>query len=535
MSPLTCREVEELLDEYGRGDLPRGQLEAVELHLAGCERCREATELWTGFTAALGSTELDPLPPLVERRIVVAAADTSTAESSERMPRIRRIAGIAAAAAVAAGIALFFALSPGDDPERADDSVVVDTGAEPDRPEAADRGQGSPAGEPSSAPGQGRQLIEVDDVTKLWIEEGSAVRVEHLEERLARFRLDAGRVLAEIGPHPDGFRFIVATPSGEVEAKGTIFAVEVDRRGVEQARVMRGAVEVRTGDEVAGEEPVRFLVRAGESGKVGDTEPSPLAPEEMGRDVCLLRGCTLAGEPIRVASAGPVAPATGEPCDPTQVEPPAPAHPTAPRPVPHPAGPSEATRRAGAAETAASTGSGAADPASAASPDDWEVETLVSLALSQRKAGMYPMAAETYRRLIREHSATAAARNALVSLGQLELVELGRPREALSLFESYLTRTPAGLLAEEARLGRVRAYARMGRSQDVVGAASDYLRIHLGGYAGAEVMRLRADAKRKLGDCLGAIEDYRQVQSLWPTSPQNRKAETGLAACRAKP
>jgi outer membrane protein assembly factor BamD (BamD/ComL family) len=541
MSPLTCREVERLLDDFGRGDLPHDELQAVELHLAGCERCREAAELWSGFTFALSNAELDPLPPLVERRIAVAAADAHTRptdESVKRTSRARWIAGIAAAAAVAAGISLWIALSPEDEGAGADEGEVAEQTSEPDQAAGEKQEQQEVAEAQPNTPGQGRQLIEVDDVTNLWIEEGSAVRVERLEERLARFRLDAGRVVAEVGPHPGGFRFIVVTPSGEVEAKGTIFAVEVRPGSGERARVMRGVVEVRTKAEEDGEEPVAFLVRAGESGRVGEREPAPLASDEMERDVCLLRGCAVAGEPVEVASNDPQVPAT-EACEPVSPEEETardgddPVKPTSK----HPSAGGKSHKPAAGAASAASKGSGGAvDPQpSAVSPEDWEVETLVSLALSQRKAGMYPMAAETYRKLIREHGNTGAARNALVSLGQLELVELGRPKQALNLFERYLGQAPSGLLSEEARLGRVRAYARMGRNQDVVGAASDYLRLHLGGYAGAEVMRLRGDAKRSLGDCLGAIEDYRQVQSLWPTSPQNRKAEIGLTACRAEP
>jgi ferric-dicitrate binding protein FerR (iron transport regulator) len=534
MSSLTCREVERLLDDYDRGDLPRDEMEAVELHLAGCERCREAAELWSGFSAALSETELEPLPPLVERRITVAAAETSTSSAAEgprRGTRTRWIAGVAAAAAVAAGFTLWIAFSQVDDDPGEGATGVADRSTEPGQLEQERQDPGPPFEAAESNSGPGRQLIEVDDVTNLWIEEGSSVRVERLEDKLARFRLDAGRVVAEVGPHPDGFRFIVITPSGEVEAKGTIFAVEVRPESGERARVMRGVVEVRAKVAAASDELRVFLVRAGESGRVGDTAPAPLASEEMERDVCLLRGCAVAGEPLEVASTAPVA-LPGESCEPAARD--GESEATADALTTGGGKPSKATSVAPSAASKGSGGSGGATGTKTPT-DDWEVETLVSLALAQRKAGMYPMAAETYRKLIREHSATGAARNALVSLGQLELVELGRPQQALDLFDAYLARAPSGLLAEEARLGRVRAYARMGRNQDVVGAASDYLRSHLGGYAGAEVMRLRADAKRGMGDCLGAIEDYRQVQSLWPTSSQNKLAEIGLTACRAEP
>ncbi|MBW2277495.1 MAG: FecR domain-containing protein, partial [Deltaproteobacteria bacterium] len=404
MSPPTCREVERLLDDYGRGDLPRDQLEAVELHLAGCGSCREAAELWSGFNFALKNTDLDPLPPLVERRITVAAADAQETPVEARGSSVlstRWVAGIAAAAALAAGVALFFALTPDDDATQAGGGVA-EQAAEPEQP--ADDGveEQEVAEAQPSATGQGRQLIEVDDVTNLWIEEGSAVRVEHLEEGLARFRLDEGRVVAEVGPHPDGFRFIVVTPSGAVEAKGTIFAVEVRPGSAERARVMRGVVEVRTKDEPA----KAFLVRAGESGRVGDSEPAPLASREMERDVCLLRGCAVAGEPVEVASNAPQVP-VAEVCEPAAVEADAEKDP-APRPMAKTMVGSKPSKAPPAVATAAGKGSGGAGepPAAETSPDDWKVETLLTLALSQRRSGMYPMAAESYRKLIREHSNT---------------------------------------------------------------------------------------------------------------------------------
>jgi anti-sigma factor RsiW/TolA-binding protein len=514
MSPPTCHEVSLLLDDFRRGELLAAETEMVELHLAGCDACREAAEIWAGFADALGSAELDPLPPLVERRIAKAAADARQPRVTASTRRTRVAIAIAAALGIAAGIALVLVLT-GTADEQVEQRLPVaekEAAPEPEEPEAV--AERPTTGVLVAASGRGRQQITVDEVTSLWAEEGSKVSVERLDQRFARFRLASGRVVAEVGPHPDGdYRFIVATPSGEVEAKGTIFAVEVLPGGAELTRVIRGVVEVRSLED----EGERFEVRAGESGAIGGSSPAPLDSAAIERDVCLLRGCGPEPEPAAVEPE--VAAAAAEPDQAPQ------------------SGGGAAGASTKPAKVASTKGSGA--PAQAApkepSKQTWEVETLVALALSHRKAGMYPMAAETYRTLIRKHGGSAAAKNALVSLGQLELVELARPKEALNQFERYLTLAPGGLLAEEARLGRVRAYARMGRSQDVIGAASDYLRLHLGGYAGAEVTRLRGDARRQVGDCLAAIEDYRQVQSLWPTSKENARAAKGLAACRAEP
>ena len=41
---MECRHCEELLVGYACGDLSAREVEAIELHLAGCSRCREALE-----------------------------------------------------------------------------------------------------------------------------------------------------------------------------------------------------------------------------------------------------------------------------------------------------------------------------------------------------------------------------------------------------------------------------------------------------------------------------------------------------------
>jgi anti-sigma factor RsiW len=39
---MTCREVDERLDDYVDGTLAEGEFQEVELHLASCEECRKA-------------------------------------------------------------------------------------------------------------------------------------------------------------------------------------------------------------------------------------------------------------------------------------------------------------------------------------------------------------------------------------------------------------------------------------------------------------------------------------------------------------
>jgi len=82
---------------------------------------------------------------------------------------------------------------------------------------------------------------------------------------------------------------------------------------------------------------------------------------------------------------------------------------------------------------------------------------LVKLAQSYRKVEMYAAAAKTYERIMESQPNTETAWNSMVSLGQMKLMFMNRPREALKHFEDYLSTHPGGSLADVARDGRVRA------------------------------------------------------------------------------
>jgi hypothetical protein len=61
----------------------------------------------------------------------------------------------------------------------------------------------------------------------------------------------------------------------------------------------------------------------------------------------------------------------------------------------------------------------------------------------------------------------------LVSLGELELSELGQPAQALRSFESYLH--GGGPLTREARFGKIRALQSLGRSSEEQAEISAFL------------------------------------------------------------
>jgi tetratricopeptide (TPR) repeat protein len=87
---------------------------------------------------------------------------------------------------------------------------------------------------------------------------------------------------------------------------------------------------------------------------------------------------------------------------------------------------------------------------------------LLDEARHLRASGQYEPSAEVYRRLVQRYPESPEARAATVSLGQLELSQLGHPEAALHWFEKYLT--SAGQLRQEAAYGKIQALQRLGRS-----------------------------------------------------------------------
>jgi tetratricopeptide (TPR) repeat protein len=86
---------------------------------------------------------------------------------------------------------------------------------------------------------------------------------------------------------------------------------------------------------------------------------------------------------------------------------------------------------------------------------------LLLRARDQRTRGRFADARDSYERLLASYPDTEEGRAALVSLGQMNLVELRNPEAALRLFDRYAGL--GGVLLEEALLGRVRALGRLGR------------------------------------------------------------------------
>jgi tetratricopeptide (TPR) repeat protein len=103
---------------------------------------------------------------------------------------------------------------------------------------------------------------------------------------------------------------------------------------------------------------------------------------------------------------------------------------------------------------------------------------LLSRARSLRSSGRYSEAAGAYQRLLGSYPKSAEARAALVSLGELQLSQLGNPAAALRSFDAYLA--GGGSLKQEARYGRIRALRQLGRRTEARQASDDFVRDYPG-------------------------------------------------------
>jgi TolA-binding protein len=103
---------------------------------------------------------------------------------------------------------------------------------------------------------------------------------------------------------------------------------------------------------------------------------------------------------------------------------------------------------------------------------------LFARANEARRRADDPEAVRVYRELFATFPDSREASAAHVTLGRLLLDRVGDVGGALSLFDSYLAVSPAGTLAEEARLGRALALGRLGRAAEERAAWEDLLARH---------------------------------------------------------
>jgi anti-sigma factor RsiW len=72
ITPLSCRELVELITDYLEGALPPADVARFDRHLEGCDGCRAYVEQMRGTVAALGHLPVESLSPEVEAKLITA-------------------------------------------------------------------------------------------------------------------------------------------------------------------------------------------------------------------------------------------------------------------------------------------------------------------------------------------------------------------------------------------------------------------------------------------------------------------------------
>jgi tetratricopeptide (TPR) repeat protein len=89
---------------------------------------------------------------------------------------------------------------------------------------------------------------------------------------------------------------------------------------------------------------------------------------------------------------------------------------------------------------------------------------LLARAQTSRKQGQYLEAARNYQMILSRFPSSSEAAATRLSLGDLQLSQLGAPEAALNSFRQYLT--AGGALRQEASYGEIRALRALGRSEE---------------------------------------------------------------------
>ncbi len=478
MNRSDCKRAIRLLEAVD--PLSTDQQQILDVHLACCDECRERQDIWNALQRAVRDEQLPPLDPMLERRLLTSKAPVvRPADRHASRPWVAAAALATACGAAAAWLVVQLVAPPSSAP------VAVSP------PPAHEIAEGLPAGD-------GLPVTCASPGTALWLQDDATVVEARNDRSQAHFHLDRGLVVAEVGDNDPGYRFVVETPTVLVEALGTIFSVDVQPGGREVVRVAEGVVRVAgaTGGEIIGH------VSSGEEMVVGDPRPVSVPWSVVEQDLAVLDlpepqpdDAVAALEPAPLVEA-PLAPKI-ELDEPDDEE-----------PLP---------------ELALAEASPEAE--------DDNLALLTSLAHAHQRAGEYETACSVYRRIMDSYPDTLAARNSLVTLGQIELSALDLPAQALDRFDAYLELSPSGALLEEARIGRIRALSQLDRAAEVIISADEFAQRHPRSSALAEVLRLRGDAHLASGDPTLAARDYEELLARWPTSPQADAAAAGLGAC----
>jgi TolA-binding protein len=395
--PTECRNAQlELAELHCGGSLERIRETALFVHLSECDTCASFDRIMRN---------LGELPPasneMIRLRTVRAAR---TAYFQHRKPRLALLRwGAVAVAAMMIAVLLPVLFSSNDDTHLGNVQQLV-------------------TGQRLSLMGD-RVIFFSSAETKL----GSILT----SPNTMHIRLDSGFVCANIKPHPEHkVHFRVITPLGNVDIRGTVFAVTVFDDDV-RVDVVRGEVAV-----VPDGASNAFSVRAGSVFHMKTRRTQSLD------DASQMRIRSFLGMPQRKTPQRktliPSADVSGMP------------------PKANPAGSSDAEDSEDAAAPV--------PPRSRIVPalPHPSLKKLLDEATECRIIRDWRCAAKAYGGIIKHFPGRAEAATAMVSLGQIQLDHLHKPHKARQNFVRYRKIRPTGPLSEQALQGIARTSRALG-------------------------------------------------------------------------
>jgi len=469
-------------------------------HAATCTACSAEAHVFESLALELVLARPEGLEAALvapEHRPRARASSTWVGKLAGLSKRRSRLLPVVAAAALGA-LGAWLVLSPEGERNElpapaARATLAFVSGEVTVNAEPASAGRALHVGDVIAMP-QGEACVRLDTSVAACGAHGTELRVHTLAAKERRLQLLRGRVVSRLLPQPTGTTFGVVTPTGTVVAKGTIFTVELMGRHRSNVRVHEGTVQgalidgtqrtvtapgaleltetireaALTGDGVERDSPSIALASlvTGDTHCALDVETSPpgatiaLGTTNLGPSpIAVLVHCGTHRLSVSHPGYAPLAERltlehgarTARSYDLARV----------PEAAPVP-------RAAPATPSAAPPSANGAPPSAGPS-----ARTLLARARAFRVSGRAAEAAGAYRELLAQHPRSAEARAALVSLGEIELSQLGDPKAALASFEAYLRK--GGPLAQEASHGKIRALRELGQRGEERAAIERFL------------------------------------------------------------
>jgi len=463
-------------------------------HPNGCPVCASEATLWDSLERVL--EEPERLTARSARLASVGSPGWLGRIVSKRFPKRRTLLATVAIVAAAAAASAALWSRPGDVERRAPSIArnrpvsLASAGGAAGVQLALSAGdtlvdqRGAVAGERLGVGtvvtvGSGQACLLVPPGVSVCLDSNTRISIETLDADKRRFRLHAGHAVAHLYPQPVGSTFGFETAAGSVVAKGTVFSLKADGSSV-ALRVQEGVVVNSKGNETSAYKAPSLALLSPERGIL--QVPNESASDSRLVELAKYFGDQTRGTLVVNAAAGSNVAVGDFPLGVTPVS--ALVQPGDYRMEVSRSGFAPIVERltveAGArvvrnyeatAELTPTSDNGTPKVPRGVSPST--AAELLERARELRSGGHYKDANGAYQRLLREYPASAEARVALVSLGELQLSQLGDAGAALRSFEAYLR--GGGALRQEASYGRIRALRRLGRLDDARIAADAFV------------------------------------------------------------